>query len=318
VPPILPANTKLMPACTEFELAVSSPTCPANIRGATAQAGCVSDAPPTGASDLQSVAGQSLRICCKAQFEEFARVFGELPERIDGHHHLHLSANVLLKGLLRRDPGEKKFFFSPRRKKLAESALSQGHRQQIGKPPSDCGLSVSAIPLEPHGRLARIRTLAQTKAVEIETHPVNSDEYEFLTGDGVVQWANEVPIARSFLCHSTESNSRMRWRTDGKLKTMTKDQSQDTGMAMVLLALLIFLRTRRNGWLYAAMIFHVVNMVVPRIYALWRWFGWVFRGYLARSCRKSCFRFYFLAWSHRSGLFAASWERLTETAGLQG
>jgi hypothetical protein len=50
-------------------------------------------------------------------------------------------------------------------------------------------------------------------------------------------------------------------------KTMTKDQSQDTGMAMVLLALLIFLRTRRNGWLYAAMIFHVVNMVVPRIYA---------------------------------------------------
>jgi len=50
-------------------------------------------------------------------------------------------------------------------------------------------------------------------------------------------------------------------------KAMTKDQSQDTGMAMVLLALLIFLRTRRNGWLYAAMIFHVVNMVVPRIYA---------------------------------------------------
>jgi len=48
---------------------------------------------------------------------------------------------------------------------------------------------------------------------------------------------------------------------------MTKDQSRDTGMAMVLLLLLVFLKTRRNGWLYAAMVAHVVNMIVPRIYA---------------------------------------------------
>jgi hypothetical protein len=51
------------------------------------------------------------------------------------------------------------------------------------------------------------------------------------------------------------------------MKKMTKDQSRDTGMAMVLLGLLIFLRTRQNGFLYAAMILHVVNMIVPRIYA---------------------------------------------------
>jgi uncharacterized membrane protein YgdD (TMEM256/DUF423 family) len=48
---------------------------------------------------------------------------------------------------------------------------------------------------------------------------------------------------------------------------MTKDQSRDTGMAMVLLLLLIFLKTRRNGLLYAAVILHVVNMIVPRVYA---------------------------------------------------
>jgi uncharacterized membrane protein YgdD (TMEM256/DUF423 family) len=51
-----------------------------------------------------------------------------------------------------------------------------------------------------------------------------------------------------------------------KQKT-TKDQSRDTGMAMVLLLLLIFLKTRRNGLLYAAVILHVVNMIVPRVYA---------------------------------------------------
>jgi len=51
------------------------------------------------------------------------------------------------------------------------------------------------------------------------------------------------------------------------VKKMTKDQSRDTGMAMVLLALLIFLKTRRDGWLYMAMVLHVVNMTVPRLYA---------------------------------------------------
>jgi hypothetical protein len=56
---------------------------------------------------------------------------------------------------------------------------------------------------------------------------------------------------------------------------MTKDQSRDTGMAMVLLVLLIFLKTRRNGLLYAAVFLHVVNMIGPRIYApvAVLWFG---------------------------------------------
>ena len=48
---------------------------------------------------------------------------------------------------------------------------------------------------------------------------------------------------------------------------MNRDQSRDTGMAMVLLALLLYLKTRRNGLLYAAIVLHVVNMIVPRIYA---------------------------------------------------
>jgi polyferredoxin len=51
------------------------------------------------------------------------------------------------------------------------------------------------------------------------------------------------------------------------LKKMTKDQSRDTGMAMVLLALLIYLKTRREGLLYAAMILHLMNMIMPRIFA---------------------------------------------------
>ncbi len=48
---------------------------------------------------------------------------------------------------------------------------------------------------------------------------------------------------------------------------MTKDQSRDSGMAMVLLLLLFYLKTRWDGLLYAAAVLHVVNMIVPRIFA---------------------------------------------------
>jgi len=58
-------------------------------------------------------------------------------------------------------------------------------------------------------------------------------------------------------------------------KKMTKDQSKDTGMAMVLLLLLIYLKTRRDGMLWGAIVLHVVNMIVPRVYAPIAviWFG---------------------------------------------
>jgi polyferredoxin len=51
------------------------------------------------------------------------------------------------------------------------------------------------------------------------------------------------------------------------LKNITKGQSRDTGMAIVLLLLLAYIRTRRDGLLLAAIALHVVNMIVPRIYA---------------------------------------------------
>ncbi len=52
-----------------------------------------------------------------------------------------------------------------------------------------------------------------------------------------------------------------------KLKNVTKDQSVGTGMAMVLLLLLAYFRTRRDGMLLAAIVLLVANMIEPRIYA---------------------------------------------------
>jgi hypothetical protein len=48
--------------------------------------------------------------------------------------------------------------------------------------------------------------------------------------------------------------------------TITRDQSRDTGMAMVLLLLLAMLEWGRSELLIAALIVHVVNMIVPQVF----------------------------------------------------
>ena len=50
------------------------------------------------------------------------------------------------------------------------------------------------------------------------------------------------------------------------MKKITKDQSQDTGMAMVLLLLILFASRKREWLLFGALALHVLNMIVPRIY----------------------------------------------------
>jgi len=57
--------------------------------------------------------------------------------------------------------------------------------------------------------------------------------------------------------------------------TITRDQSRDTGMAMVLLLLLALLKWGRSELLIAALIVLVVNMIVPQVFrpVAIAWFG---------------------------------------------
>ena len=56
----------------------------------------------------------------------------------------------------------------------------------------------SLSPLKPPDRLQRIFSLAHQFAVEVETHPVNPEEYLFLTGGEIFRWAGDSPIAPRF------------------------------------------------------------------------------------------------------------------------
>jgi len=49
-------------------------------------------------------------------------------------------------------------------------------------------------------------------------------------------------------------------------KKITKDQSRDTGMAMVFLLLILAALRKREGYLFVAMALQVLNMTVPQIY----------------------------------------------------
>ena len=47
---------------------------------------------------------------------------------------------------------------------------------------------------------------------------------------------------------------------------ITRDQSRDTGMAMVLLLLILFMSLRWDVFLFGAITLHVLNMIVPQAY----------------------------------------------------
>jgi hypothetical protein len=58
-------------------------------------------------------------------------------------------------------------------------------------------------------------------------------------------------------------------------RKISKDQSRDTGMAMVLILLIAAASRKREGYLIAAMVLHVVNMIVPHVYrpVAYLWLG---------------------------------------------
>jgi len=49
-------------------------------------------------------------------------------------------------------------------------------------------------------------------------------------------------------------------------RKITKDQSRDTGMAMVLLFLILFASRKREGYLFVAIALHILNMTWPQVY----------------------------------------------------
>jgi chitin disaccharide deacetylase len=142
---------------------------------------------------------RSFEYIVTAQLEEFRRIYGAESDRIDGHHHMHLCANVFLGELMpagtlvRRnfsfEPGEKSWINRFYRKSV-DRRLKRRHRL--------VDFLFSMAPVEPVGRLQRIFSLARHAVVELETHPVNPQEYRFLTSGEIFQQLSDLQVAPSF------------------------------------------------------------------------------------------------------------------------
>jgi chitin disaccharide deacetylase len=141
---------------------------------------------------------RSFEYVVSAQVHEFRRLYGTAPLRLDGHHHMHLCANVLLGRLLPRgtiarrsfsfDRGEKSFANRFYRRAI-DRFLSRRHRL------TDFFFSIT--PLAPTERLERIASLSRRSVVEVETHPVNPEEHRFLCG-GILRQISGCEIASGF------------------------------------------------------------------------------------------------------------------------
>jgi hypothetical protein len=135
-----------------------------------------------------------------AQLEEYCRIYGAEPERLDGHHHMHLCANVLLARLLPTGTVVRRnFSFQAGEKGWVNRLYRRAVDNRLRRRHRIVDYLFGLAPLDPPARLERILSLSRRSVVEVETHPVNADEYKFLTGGDAVRWAEGSPIASRFL-----------------------------------------------------------------------------------------------------------------------
>jgi hypothetical protein len=131
---------------------------------------------------------QSFRYVVAAQIEEFRRLFGAEPARVDGHHHMHLCANVLFAGLLPSGAiARRSFSFQPGEKNAVNRLYRRAIDHALTKRHRLTDFFFSLAPLEPVERLRRIANLSRHAVVELETHPVNPVEYRFLMAGEIVR-----------------------------------------------------------------------------------------------------------------------------------
>ena len=139
---------------------------------------------------------RSFEYVVNRQREEFARLYGREPQRLDGHHHMHLSANVLLGGLLPAGVTARRHFSFEKGEKFLRHRMFRWFTDALLT--RRCHVAdyfFSLPPMEPRARLEEILGLARRSSVEVETHPVHPDEYRFLTNGEIFKWIGEIPIA---------------------------------------------------------------------------------------------------------------------------
>jgi chitin disaccharide deacetylase len=182
-----------------FTLAFSSSACPAMLQERQRALSAYLSRHSFAQVVFHPGLARSFEYVVNAQLDEYTRLYGASPRRIDGHHHMHLCANVQFSRLLPTGTlVRRNFSFRRGEKSLINRLYRQALDHRLAKRHQIVDFLFPLAPLEPRTRLENIRRLAHDFVVEVETHPVNDDEYSFLTEGEANRWAGEVPIATQF------------------------------------------------------------------------------------------------------------------------
>jgi predicted glycoside hydrolase/deacetylase ChbG (UPF0249 family) len=141
----------------------------------------------------------SFEYVVRKQLDEFNRLYGAPPVRIDGHHHMHQCANVLMARLLPAGTiVRRNFSFQPGEKSWANRTCRSVLDRMLARRHRLTDYFFSLAPVEMANRLERIFSLAQESIVEVETHPINLAEYRFLSRGEIFRLPGNLSVARHF------------------------------------------------------------------------------------------------------------------------
>jgi predicted glycoside hydrolase/deacetylase ChbG (UPF0249 family) len=141
----------------------------------------------------------SFEYVVKSQFEEYERIYGTTADRVDGHLHMHLCANVLRQKLL---PGgtivRRNLSFATGEKSFLNRFYRQRQDKQLARRLRLADFFFDLQPLEPRQRLKIIFKLSERFDVEVETHPIHDDEYRFLVDGELMRCVGEGSVVRGY------------------------------------------------------------------------------------------------------------------------
>ena|SRR5205809_4411786 len=120
----------------------------------------------------------------EAQVEEFARLYTKPPSHIDGHHHMHLCANVLLSNTIPAGAKlRRNFSFWPGEKSMLNRTYRWLVDRWLARRYCLADYFFDLTQCIRGEKLDRVAALAKSSNVELMTHPIVNEEEEYLMSD---------------------------------------------------------------------------------------------------------------------------------------
>ena len=135
----------------------------------------------------------------RQQIDEYRRLYGAEPARFDGHHHMHLCANVVFDHLIPAGAiVRRNFSFQAGEKSTANRRYRRWLDGRLARRFRLTDFLFNLQPMEDVTRLDRIFALARGSVVELETHPTIPAEYSFLTNGELLRRTGGAPVLSRF------------------------------------------------------------------------------------------------------------------------